>query len=336
MKIIVDDKIPYIKGVFDPFFEVEYIAGSKISADSVRDCDALVVRTRTLCNESLLSGSRVKVIVTATIGMDHIDMNYCQKEGIEVRNAAGCNASAVVQYVLAVAVIENLEPGVSTIGIVGYGNIGSLLAQRCKDFGFKVLAYDPFKEGDECLVDELELLLSNSDLVTLHVPLTKDGKHKSFKMVDKAFFSKIKQGAIFVNTSRGEVVDERSLLEAIESGHLKSVAVDVWCNEPLINSALLQKANYSTTHIAGYSRRGKERATEMAVRAVASKFSIKELLCWAIESTNSLEVASWSELKDVMAKYFDIAKESSVLKSDIEAFEKIREQYNYREEFTYK
>ena len=99
MKIIVDKDIPFITGVFEPYAEVVYLPGKEISKEVATDANALVIRTRTKCNAELLEGTSVKMIATATIGMDHIDLDYCQKAGISVANAAGCNADGVMQYV---------------------------------------------------------------------------------------------------------------------------------------------------------------------------------------------------------------------------------------------
>ncbi len=193
MHIIADNKIPYLQGLFEPFVDIEYLPAKDITAERVKECDGLIIRTRTKCDCSLLSGSKVKIIASATIGLDHVDLDYCSSNNIEVANSAGCNATAVVQYVLEVMAKLDFQPAQHTIGIVGYGNIGSLLAESCRNFGFNVLITDPFKNLNKggC---SLEYLLSNSDLVTIHVPLTHNGEHKTELLASDYFFNNLKNG----------------------------------------------------------------------------------------------------------------------------------------------
>ena len=98
MKIVADKDIPFLEGVFEPYAEVFYKQGDSIVKEDVADADVLIVRTRTQCNADLLEGTSVKMVTTATIGTDHIDLDYCASHGIKVANAAGCNAGGVMQY----------------------------------------------------------------------------------------------------------------------------------------------------------------------------------------------------------------------------------------------
>ncbi|MCI1779852.1 MAG: NAD(P)-binding domain-containing protein, partial [Bacteroidales bacterium] len=225
MRIVIDKDIPFITGVFEPFAEVSYIKGGEISSGDVKEADAMIIRTRTKCVPALLEGSSIKLIATATIGCDHIDMDYCERKGIKVVNAAGCNSGGVLQYVFtalfAVAYGRSLPlyygtaPGrKSVIGIIGVGHVGSRVADFAEYLGFKVLRNDPLKEREQTLAFNagklkledfktyysLEYLLANSDIVTIHVPLTS----KTRGMVDEGFMSGLKDGAILINTSRGE------------------------------------------------------------------------------------------------------------------------------------
>ncbi|MFI3321923.1 MAG: 4-phosphoerythronate dehydrogenase [Rikenellaceae bacterium] len=332
MRVVLDSKIPYIKGVLEPYFDVEYLEGEEISPSNLIDCDAMVVRTRTKCSKELLSGSKVKFIATATIGFDHIDMDYCKANSIEVATAAGCNKSAVLQYILTVLSTLKVTPKQTTVGVIGYGNIGSLLVEVLSGLGFSTMFYDPFKALDRGV--SLENLLQNSDVVTMHTPLTSECDYPTLNLANSNFFEKIKTGAIFINSSRGEVVDENALLSAIDSGKVSAAVIDVWRNEPHINQLLLQKATLATTHIAGYSRHGKERATEMAVRALGDKFDIKKLKSWSVNSKKSETVEpTWENIQKVSTQYFDIKKESQTLKQNPQLFEKIRKDYHFREEF---
>lgn len=299
MKIIADEAIPYLKGIFENDCEVEYYPGSEITPQRVKDADALIVRTRTKCNAQLLEGSKVKVIASATIGTDHIDRAWCQSHNIALFNAPGCNSGGVLQYFLTAlfkclstrelwqkflnsapdagsAAAGAAESAPFTVGVIGVGNVGSKVAAACEGLGFEVLRNDPPKERQQTLaynsgylriVDfkdyySLDYLLENSDVVTLHVPLDETTKG----MADASFFARMKPGAIFINSSRGEVVDEAALLANIHK--LAAVVLDVWVGEPNINRELLQSAFIATPHIAGYSAEGKIKGTQMAVEAI--------------------------------------------------------------------
>lgn len=154
MKVIVDDKIPYIKGQIEQLVdEVLYLSGAKIAADDVRDADILIIRTRTICNQKLLEGSRVRLIVTATIGFDHLDTKYLEQVGIEWHNCPGCNATSVAQYVRNSLYLLQREKGVSlkdsTLGIIGVGNVGTQVLKACQPLVKKVLLNDPPREERE-------------------------------------------------------------------------------------------------------------------------------------------------------------------------------------------
>ena len=134
MKIVIDDKIPYIRDAISRITgDAVYLKGSEIGPGDVRDADALIVRTRTRCDEQLLSGSRVRFVATATIGFDHIDAAYLERAGIEWMSCPGCNSASVAQYLHSVLILlkrdKGMRPESSTIGIVGCGHVGSKVAQ---------------------------------------------------------------------------------------------------------------------------------------------------------------------------------------------------------------
>lgn len=331
-KIVADSKIPFLRGVLEPYFDIDYIDADKISSANIKECDALLVRTRTRCNSDLLEGSKVRLIATATIGYDHIDTLYCENRGVKVVTSAGCNASAVVQYVFAAMGVLGVEVENTTIGIIGCGNVGSLLRDYARNMGFKVLCNDPPKSPADGV--ELDYLLENSDIVTIHVPYIASGEYKTESLADHGFFDKIKHGAILINSSRGETVDETALLEAINGGVISGAVVDVWRNEPKINSELLKLARISTPHIAGYSRKGKERATEMVVQSVGHYFNVEELKNWSLKSAHPHKnELNWRAISATMPKYFDINSQSDSLKQNIGDFESMRSNYLFREEF---
>ncbi len=340
MKIVIDSAIPFVRGVFEPFARVDYVPGVEIDRDRVCDADALIVRTRTMCNERLLGGSRVKMIATATIGFDHIDTGYCASRGIRVATAAGCNARGVLQYISTVLVWLSrrygFAPQEKTVGVVGVGNVGSLVADYASGFGFKVLCCDPPRKRAEGLADfvSLEELASRADIITFHTPLIADGEDKTLDMVDAALLSSMCPGSFVINSSRGEVVDERALLEVVQRGGLGGCVIDTWRHEPHINPHLLYETLLSTPHVAGYSVQGKAMASAMSVRAVAGEFGLP-LMEWYPEGVKRPvpEKISWEKLYPEALQLFDIAALSSELKSSPQRFEDMRNNYDYREEY---
>ena len=330
MKIVIDKAIPFLEGVFEPYAEVLYREGSAISASDVRDAEALIVRTRTRCNASLLDGSRVRLIATATIGFDHIDMNWCRTHGIIVTTAAGCNARGVLQWVAATLALmarqEEFSPAERTLGIVGVGNVGRLVKEYAEAWGFKVLCCDPPREAREHLgFLTLEEVVAQSDILTLHVPLNPKTRH----MITPKSIAALRRGATIINASRGEVVATQALLRE----DLRC-AVDVWENEPDIDARLLEKAFVATPHIAGYSLQGKANASAMSVRAVAS-FLGMPLMSWYPEGVpqSAPKEISWEQMCSEIGEFCDIEKESARLKSGASDFETIRNTYAYRGEF---
>ena len=331
MKIVIDSGIPFIKGVFEPYAEVCYIEGRSITRDDVRDADALVVRTRTHCNRELLDGSKVRLVVTATIGTDHIDLDYCQEQGIVVKNAAGCNARGVLQWVAAVlAHIVNkrgVSPSDLTLGIVGVGNVGSLVWEYAQAWGFRTICCDPPREQREHLgFLSIDDVFASADIVTMHTPLASD----TFHLVNNNLLSGWRDsGKILINASRGEVVDTKALLcSGVEC------AIDVWEHEPDIDHTLLDKAFVATPHIAGYSLQGKANATAMAVASVATHFGLP-LSGWypmGISPSNPLPI-SWEKMCDTILDHYDIVADSFALKLHPEEFEHLRNGYRYREEY---
>lgn len=330
MLIVADSAIPYLDGLFEPFADVVRLDGGKIGPADVRHADALIVRTRTRCDAGLLSGSRVKLIATATIGFDHIDTLYCRRRGIAVATAAGCNAGGVLQWVAA-ALVELLarrgaEPGQLTLGVVGAGNVGSLVQRHAEVWGFRVLCCDPPRQmrGQEGFVP-LERIVAESDIITLHVPLDNTTRH----MADSRFFRSLRPGCMLLNSSRGEVVDTAALTAAG-----LDCAIDVWENEPLIDRRLLAQAVVATPHIAGYSAQGKANATAAAVRAVASHFTLPVQFRHPAGTEPVVRrPIGWQELCASIGSRFDIAAQTRQLKSHPEQFEHMRDSYLYRQEY---
>ena len=330
MKVVVDSAIPYLRGVLEPYFEVVYRAGEAFAASDVADADALIVRTRTKCNANLLQGSRVRLIATATIGFDHIDMDYCQKQGIRVVTAQGCNAAGVLQWVAAAMALlaqkDGWSPSQKTLGIVGVGNVGSLVEKYARRWGFNVLCCDPprqQREGGDFV--GFEELLRRSDIVTLHTPLDKT----TFHMMDSAAIAMMSHNGVIINASRGEVADTQALLEAPQT-----LILDVWEREPAIDAQLLEKAFVATSHIAGYSAQGKANASSMVVRAIAEEFNLP-IEGWYPAEVEPVErqPIEWEQMCRTIGSYCDLKSQSDYLKSNPREFESIRNNYHYRQEY---
>ncbi|NLA48498.1 MAG: 4-phosphoerythronate dehydrogenase, partial [Bacteroidales bacterium] len=252
MKIIADDKIPFLKGVLEPFAEVIYLPGHSIDNRVLQDADALLVRTRTRCNAALLKDTGIKFIATATIGYDHIDTDFCRRSGIAWTNAPGCNSSSVQQY-LAAALLRisgqfKYRLKNKTLGIVGVGNVGSKVSNLARILEMNVLLNDPPRartEGEEGFAG-IEQVLMESDIVTAHVPLNPEGEDCTLNLFSEDSFRMMRTGTWFINTSRGEVTDTLALKNALDTGKLMGIVLDVWGNEPDIDTELMERTFIST------------------------------------------------------------------------------------------
>ncbi len=338
MKIVIEKNIPFIKGLLEPWAEISYLAPEEITPQNMADADALITRTRTRCNRELLEGSRCRFIATATIGTDHIDLDYCKEAGITVANAPGCNAPAVAQYVFA-SIAEVMKrqddlrtPEELTLGVVGVGNVGRVIARWGRILGMKVLCCDPPRaeaEGADGFKD-LDTIARQCDVITFHTPLTRTGAHPTFHMADKNFFDKLAKRPIVINSARGPVIDNDALIDAIDNGQVSAAAIDCWEGEPDINLRLLDMAIIATPHIAGYSREGKIRATTMALKALTTFFNLPDIVP---DEAVPAGAADNVTLASIAASYSPSA-DTEALKSAPDTFETLRNHYNLRHEVT--
>ena len=335
MKIVADDKIPFLRGVFEPFAEVVYLKGAAISSADVADADALIVRTRTKCGAELLRGSRVRFVATATIGYDHINAAELAALGIIWRSAPGCNAASVAQYLAAVLTGFGVLLAGKTLGVIGVGNVGKLAVKVGEALGMRVLENDPPRaeaEGEAGFVS-LARIAAEADFVTLHVPKIAGGRYPTVKLLDEKFFAAAKDGVCLVNAARGEAVDGAALKAAIGSGKVAHAAVDVWENEPDIDLELLKLCDFGTPHIAGYSTDGKANGTTAAVRAVAEFFGIAELKSFRAvppPPANAVGIVADGhapverEIHRIVCHTFDLHRADGDLKRDPAGFERQR------------
>ena len=276
-KLIIESHVPNIPDELAQYFEIQRLDPENFTPETVADADAMIIRTRTRCNASLLSASKVRFIATATIGTDHIDLPWCAKQGITVASAPGCNAPAVAQYVMA-SLLALFPDGLEnrTIAVVGVGHVGSIVVDWAEQLGMRVLKCDPPRAARDPDFDSRPLneILPLADIVTFHVPHTSAGDYATHHIADAKTFSRMRNGAVIINSARGPIVNTADLIEAIESGKIAHAVIDCWEGEPNVSQRLLQLATIATPHIAGYSLNGKIRATSMAVNALCEAFGV--------------------------------------------------------------
>ena len=330
MKIIADKNIPFLEGRLRDA-RLILLPASEITPDAVRDADGLIVRTRTRCDAELLQDSKVKAIATATIGTDHIDMEWCQSNGIAVSNAPGCNAPGVALYVWGSLLRQGFDPSRHTLGVIGCGNVGGIVAEWGERLGARVLVADPPRQErgmtDRNYVTH-EYLLAQSDAVTLHTPLTFSGAHPTFHLINEESLRLLKPGAIFVNAARGEVAATDAICRAIESGRIGKAIIDTWEGEPHIDGRLLRLSDVATPHVAGYSVEGKQRATRMALEAIGEALNTKvdtDRLAPPYKSPSALST-------DLILRAFDPAPLTGRLKASPSSFEELRNTYQLHRE----
>lgn len=280
LKIIADANIPFVEKCFSSIGEVQVMGGREMTPWVVADADVLLVRSITPVGVDLLAGSKVRFVATATIGFDHIDFDYLKQKNIGFASAPGSNANSAAEYVIAglleLAKEHKIELEEKSIGVIGVGNVGSRVAKKCRALGMRVLLNDPplqRQRGDKKYLPLRELY--DCDFITFHTPLTFEGQDKTYHLADESFFDSLKTGCIFINASRGDVVDGRALKASIKSTRLKAVVLDVWENEPNIDTELLSMVDIATPHIAGYSLDGKIYGMIMIYKSVCDYFSMK-------------------------------------------------------------
>lgn len=265
-KIVADADIYAVDEVFAPLGNIVKVPGNAISRDSLQDADGLLIRSVTRIDKKLLEHTPVKFVGSCTIGTDHMDLEWLQQQGIEWGNAPGCNASAVVQYVLSAMSAVRPDWRQRTIGIVGLGSIGSLLLRLLKQLGVNCLCCDPFKYDEGVDLVALPTLLSSADIITLHTPLTQEGPFPSYHLLGSDELALLKPGALIVNSARGPVIDNFALIEYLSRQTIDAV-LDVWEHEPTLSLDLLDRVCLATPHIAGYTIQGKANATQQIYKA---------------------------------------------------------------------
>jgi erythronate-4-phosphate dehydrogenase len=355
MKIVADGNIPFVKECFSSIGEVEIVAGREIKPGVVADADVLLVRSVTPVGLELLAGSKVRFVGTATIGFEHVDVDFLKCHHIGFASAPGSNANSVAEYILA-ALLEagekyKIRLEGKSIGIIGMGNVGSRVAVKAAALGMKTLLNDPplqRETGDTKYLPIEELF--GCDFVTVHTPLTFEGVDKTFHLADERFFGSLKKGCVFLNTARGGVVDTNALKAAMKKGIVKSAMLDVWENEPNIDTELLEMADIGTPHIAGYSFDGKVGGMIMIYKAVCEYFEIEprfDVASFLPEpAVSELEINAGRKdeeevTREAVRKIYDIRDDDKRMREILrlpekergEMFDGLRKEYPVRREF---
>ena len=345
LNIVADENMIGVPELFSYFGKIRLLSGRDITADDVEFADVLLVRSVTRVDKDLLEGSSVRFVGSATIGVDHIDQIYLRQEGIRFAYAPGCNAAAVVQYVFSALCKLCPDWELKTVGIVGCGNVGNLLRNKLLALNVSCRVYDPFLssiEGSE--LDNLNHV-AQSDIVTVHTPLTLDGPYPTVKMIDQKIINEIKEGALLINAGRGEVVDSKALLDRLKFGKSLKVALDVWESEPNINIELMEKIDLATPHIAGYSVDGKRSGTAMIYSEFLAWMDVSAIGTKQISiEPRLIDLGESSTLAECIFKSYDITIDDKSMRSLInsvssstgiaEAFDHLRKVYPERRDFT--
>jgi erythronate-4-phosphate dehydrogenase len=338
MKIVADENIVELDHLFEPHGKVLKLPGRDINRAHLVDADALLVRSVTRVDHHLLDGTSVKFIGSCTSGVEHIDVGYLHKQGIQWSAAPGCNANAVTDYVVSVLVSLGLNTSSHTVGIIGCGYVGRQLFERLEKMNLQVVGCDPFVK-DSRYVD-LQTLLGHADVVSLHTPLTTDTLHPTHHMINSETLAHCRPGALFINACRGAVIDTAAMIEHIKSGRGRGV-FDVWENEPDINRELLELATLATPHIAGYSREGKTNGTRQVYRAFCRQFEIEPQSLDDGKVKRFLDRQDFDSLRAMVMDCYNPETDDIALRGmhkacdDIgPAFDRLRKQYPARHEFS--
>ena len=341
MKIVADANIPFVKECFSSIGDVITVSGREMTPDVVSDADVLLVRSITKINADLLADTKVRFVATATIGFDHVDIDYLQRENIGFASAPGSNANSAAEYVIAGLLEAGQKCNISlegkSLGIVGVGNVGSRVAKKCAALGMQICLNDPplqRQTGDAKYVELKELY--GCDFITFHTPLTLEGIDKTYHLANEQFFRVLKEGCVFVNASRGGVVDSEALKTMIKAKRFSYVILDVWENEPDIDTELLEMVNIGTPHIAGYSLDGKISGLIMIYKAVCEyfgltpEFDIDDFLPEPAIGQLKIDLGvdnEEQELNEVVRKIYDIREDDKNLRFISVKPEKIRGGY---------
>lgn len=351
MKILIDENMPYAEKLFSQLGEVVLKPGRTMTAEDLVDVDGLMIRSVTKVNKELISkANKLKFVGTATAGMDHVDQVLLKEKGIFFTAAPGCNKVGVAEYAFSVMMILGQQQGFSvfdkTVGIIGAGQVGSYLAKCLQGMGIKVLLNDPIKqaEGDERTFTALETLLEQSDIITLHTPITRDGEHPTHHILNETRLEALRANQILINAARGPVVDNAALKKRLQRNDGFTAALDVFEFEPEVDMDLLPLLTFATPHVAGYGLEGKARGTTMIFNSFC-EFLGKENRVYASELLPIAPVPrvqldrAWDNatLHNLTQLIYDVRHDDAIFRRNIAregAFDEMRKNYWDRREYS--
>ncbi|MGF1719674.1 4-phosphoerythronate dehydrogenase [Vibrio kyushuensis] len=351
MKILIDENMPYAQDLFSQLGDVILKPGRTLTADDLIDVDALMIRSVTKVNEALIAkANKLKFVGTATAGMDHVDQPLLKSKGIFFTAAPGCNKVGVAEYVFSAMMVLGQQHGFSifdkTVGIIGAGQVGSYLASCLEGIGINVLINDPPKQqqGDTRNFTPLAELLEQSDIISLHTPITRDGEFATHHLIDDEVLKRLRSDQILINAARGPIVDNEALKQRllVQDGFI--AALDVFEFEPKVDMELLPLLAFATPHVAGYGLEGKARGTTMIFNSYCQFLgnnltaSADELLPTAPIPKLKLESA-WNEatLNNITQLIYDVRKDDAIFRRKISqpgSFDLMRKQYWDRREYS--
>lgn len=357
MKILIDENMPYAQDLFSQLGEVIVKSGRQINAEDLVDVDALMIRSVTQVNHDLLTkANRLKFVGSATAGMDHVNQTLLAQRGIFFTAAPGCNKVGVAEYVMSALMILSSEKGFDlkdkTLGIIGAGQVGSYLAKVCQAAGIKVLLNDPPKQaaGDTRDFTELETLLTQADIISLHTPLTKDGEHPTHHLINQTRLDALRCDQILINAARGPIVDNQALKQRLRQADGFTAVLDVFEPEPNVDLELLPLLRFATPHVAGYGLEGKARGTTMIFNAYCEFLGLEnranpdELLPQApISHVRLNQDWDWSILQNLIGLIYDVRYDDALFRRHIQvedlsaqaqAFDGMRKNYWDRREYS--
>jgi erythronate-4-phosphate dehydrogenase len=342
MKLVVDENIPCAAELLAPLGELLLLPGRAIDAEAVRDAQVLLVRSVTRVDAALVTGSALRFVGSATAGIDHVDTAELLKRGIAFASAPGSNADSVVDYVfsaLAVAFPGHGELASRRVGIVGCGEVGARLLRRLRALGVDCVVCDPFRD-DIPENGPLQRVL-DCDVISIHVPLTFEGPHPTWHLLDAARLHALREDALLINTSRGPVVDNAALLESLAARPRMRAVLDVWEPEPEYDPRLLARCLVGTPHIAGYAADGKLRGMLQVHEALCAVMGVAGPPAYSLPLAGVLPdtLSSWQEA--VLACY-DLRADDARLRASLiadpaqrgRAFDRLRRDYPARREFS--
>ncbi|UTW13799.1 4-phosphoerythronate dehydrogenase PdxB [Marinobacterium rhizophilum] len=355
LNIIADENIPALQALLGPLGTIRTLAGRSMTAADLAGADVLLVRSITRVDRALLAGTPVRFVGTATIGTDHVDQVYLQEQGIAFSSAPGCNADAVVEYVLTVLYNLAAEQGFAlrdrTVGIVGVGNVGSRLQRRLQRLGVRLLLNDPprqAKQRENATAESfvsLDTLLDEADILCLHTPLVCGGPHPTQHLLGVPELARLRRGAIVLNAGRGAAIDGAALLEIARARPDLTLVLDVWEHEPLVDPALLPLVRMGSPHIAGYTLDGKIRGTHMLYQALCRHLGLSEpaplQAFLPAPSVARVEAGAGLTALELMRLLYDPYRDDRALRATLgvapaergHAFDRLRKEYPVRREF---